>query len=125
MAEEKNRNELRCDLLPEEVQFICKMCHIAANKRMVDKLACASVAVEGRLCKPMERLSNTLKSQANELKVYRKYASAFISDNIGERTVLQKNEILKIYKEKVVEGVRSVEEFADLLSYLGIEVVGS
>ena len=124
MSDEKKK-ELRLDLLPEEVKFICKMCHIAANKRMTDKLACSSVAVEGRLCSHVERLSLTLQSQANELKVYRKYASAFIRDSFSDRKVLQKSEIQKIYQEKIEEGQRTIEEFVDLLSYLGIEVVGN
>lgn len=114
----------RYDLLPEEIRFICRRCHIAANKRMVDKLECSSVTVEGRLCKDVERIRGILSSQARELTVYQKYASAFISEKFGERRVLQKSEIAKVYKEKVADGERSLEEFVDLLCHLGLEVVG-
>ena len=123
--EEQQEKGYRYDLLPEEIQFICRRCHIAANKRMVDKLDCSSVTIEGRLCENVERIRSVLCSQAHELSIYRKYASAFISDKFGERTVLQKVEIAKIYKEKVAEGERSLEEFVDLLCSLGIEVVGN
>lgn len=121
MAEEK---EYCADLLPEEIQFICKMCHIAANKRMADKLECSSITVEDRYCKHIEKIRTTLKSQAQELSVYRKYISAFISEKLDKRTVYQKSELLPLYKEKVEEGKRSFEEFADLLRYFGIEVIG-
>lgn len=125
MAEENVKNEIRRDLLPEELKFICKMCYIASNKRMVDKVACSNVTVEGRYCEQIERLRNILNTQGRELEVYRKYASAFVSENFCKRSVYQKNEIAKLYNDKVVEGERSLEEFIDLLCYLGIEVVGS
>lgn len=125
MAKENIVRELRLDLLPEEIQFICKMCHIASNKRMVDKLACSNVAVEGRPCEHVERIRSILQAQGQELAIYRKYASAFIRDSFGERTVFQKNELVKLYNEKIVEGDRTPEEFIDLLCSLGIEVVGS
>lgn len=121
----KNNKEYRYDLLPDEIRFICRRCHIAANKRMVDKLACSSVTVEGRLCPDVERIRSILQAQGQELSIYRKYASAFISEKFGERSVLQKNEIAKLYKEKIAEGERTLEEFVELLCTLGIEVVGS
>lgn len=123
--EKEEKPGYRYDLLPEELRFICRRCHIAANKRMVDKLDCSSVTIEGRLCEHVERIRSTLSSQAQELTIFRKYASAFISEKFGERTVLQKSEIAKIYKEKVADGERSLEEFVDLLCYLGLEVVGN
>ena len=123
--EEEQENELRFDLIPEELKFICKMCHIAANKRLVDTLACSSVTVEGRLCKHIERLRSTLNGQASQLATFRKYASAFITEKYGERTAFQKQEIEKWYKEKIVDGKRSLEEFIDLLQLIGVDVVGS
>ena len=123
--EQKEETGYRYDLLPEELKFICRRCHIAANKRMMDKLDCSSVTIEGRLCENVERIRSTLSAQARELAIYRKYASAFINDKFGERTVLQKNEIAKIYREKVADGKRSLEEFVDLICSLGIEVVGN
>lgn len=123
--EQKEEKGYRYDLLPQELQFICRRCHIAANKRMVDKLDCASVTIEGRLCENVERIRSTLSAQAQELTIYRKYASAFITDKFGERTVLQKSEIAKIYKDKIADGERSLEEFVDLLCFLGLEVVGN
>ena len=135
MAKEKEENAVtpaeqeekgyRYDLLPEELKFICRRCHIAANKRMVDKLDCSCVTIEGRVCENVERIRSTLSAQAQELTIYRKYASAFISDKFGERTVLQKREIAKIYNEKIAEGERSLEEFVDLLCFLGVDVVGN
>ena len=126
LEEEKNdKPGYRYDLLPEELKFICRRCHIAANKRMLDKLECDSVVIQGRLCEHVERLRSILSSQASELEIYRKYASIFISDKFGERTVMQKSEIAKIYKEKVSDGKPSLEEFVNLLSFLGIEVVGN
>ena len=126
LEEEKNdKPGYRYDLLPEELKFICRRCHIAANKRMLDKLECDSVVIQGRLCENVERLRSTLSSQGSELAIYRKYASIFISDKFGERTVLQKSEIAKIYKDKVSDGKRSLEEFVNLLSFLGVEVVGN
>lgn len=126
LEEEKNdKPGYRYDLLPEELKFICRRCHIAANKRMLDKLECDSVVIQGRLCEHVERLRSILSSQASELEIYRKYASIFISDKFAERTVMQKSEIAKIYKEKVSDGKRSLEEFVNLLSFLGIEVVGN
>ena len=123
--EKKDKPGYRYDLLPEELKFICRRCHIAANKRMLDKLECDSVVIQGRLCEHVERLRSILSSQASELEIYRKYASIFISDKFGERTVMQKSEIAKIYKEKVSDGKPSLEEFVNLLSFLGIEVVGN
>ena len=123
--EQNDKPEYRYDLLPEELKFICRRCHIAANKRMLDKLECDSVAIQGRLCENVERLRSILSSQGSELSIYRRYASIFISDRFGERTALQKSEIAKIYKEKVSDGKRSLEEFVNLLSFLGIEVVGN
>ena len=113
------------DLLPEEIRFICKMCHIASNKRLESKLACASVTVEGRLCKHVERLRSTLNGQARQLESFRKYASAFILERFGDRTAFQKSEIAKWYNEKIVDGKRSLDEFIDLLQLIGVDVVGS
>lgn len=117
--------EYRADLLPEEIQFICKLCHIAANKRMVDKLECSSITVEGKYCKHIESIRNALKSQANELSIYRKYITAFMDDKKSNRSVFQKNELSRWYKEKIEEGERSFDEFLDLLRHYGIEIVGS
>ena len=128
MAEQENKElmfEPSIDLLPEEIRFICKMCHIASNKRLESKLACSSVTVEGRYCKHVERLRSTLNGQARQLDTFRKYASAFISERFGERTAFDKSEISKWYNEKIVDGKRSLEEFIDLLQLMGIDVVGS
>ena len=117
--------EYRADLLPEEIQFICKLCHIAANKRMVNKLECSSITVEGKYCNHIESIRNALKSQANELSIYRKYITAFMDDKKSNRSVFQKNELSRWYKEKIEEGERSFDEFLDLLRHYGIEIVGS
>lgn len=115
----------RYDLLPEELQFICRRCHIAANKRMNQVLACSSVTIEGRYCPEIERLRSTLKGQARQIEAFRKYASIFVSDNFEGRTSIQKFEVEKIYNEKIVEGKRSLEEFIDLLQMFNVDVVGS
>ena len=112
------------DLLPEEIKFICRLCHIAANKRMVDKLECSNIAVEGKYCKHVEKIRSVLRSQASELTIYRKYITAFMNDKLAERTVFQKNELAAWYKEKIEEGERSLEEFLELLRHHGAEIVG-
>ena len=133
MAEEKVKQDEKdelifeptIDLLPAEIHFICKMCHIASNKRLESKLSCSSVTVEGRLCKHVERLRSTLNGQARQLETFRKYASAFICERFGERTAFQKGEVAKWYNDKIVDGKRSLDEFIDLLQLMGVEVIGS
>lgn len=122
MAEEK---EFKLDLLPDELQFICKMCQIAAGKRLADKLECSSVKIEGQYCRHIERIRNVLHGLERQVDIYKKYAEAFMMERFGERTVFQKNEIVKWYRDKIIEGERSIDEFIDMLHSMGVDIVGT
>lgn len=108
------------DIEPAEAKFICKLCHIAANKRMADKLECAEIKLKGQYCRPIEKLRNVFLSQKKELEVSRKYISAFMNG----RTVFRKEELERLYRDNISEGERSFDEFLSYCQLNGIEVVG-
>ena len=65
------------DLLPHELEFICRICHVAANKRMSDKVECGDKNVTGQYCNNVERLRRALTLQAAEIESSRKYIAVF------------------------------------------------
>jgi hypothetical protein len=136
MADNRNNNQARedeqeqeqnqdneflvADLHPIQLQTICNMCHIAANKRMSTRLECANIQVTGRYCRLIEGLKNVYENQQRQLELSRKYVHSFFAG----RSIVRKEELERIYQENVVESERSLNEFINFVQLMGIEVVG-
>lgn len=108
------------DLYPEQIRKICQICHIAANKRMSTKLECASIKTKGTYCRLIENIRTVFADQKKELDLSRKYLSAFMNG----RSVMRKEELERLYDEKVEKGLPSFTEFLSFCQLMGIEVVG-
>lgn len=118
--EVKEQEFLVADLHPIQLQTICNMCHIAANKRMSTKLECANIQVTGKYCRLIEGLKSVYENQQRQLELSRKYVHSFFAG----RSIVRKEELERIYQENVVESERSLNEFINFVQLMGIEVVG-
>ena len=114
--------EIVSDLLPSELEFICKLCHTACNKRMATKVECGEKNITGQYCMNIERLRRALLSQAAEVEASRKYIGLFKSV-LKSKTVFRKQELEKLYIKYCAKTPPSFEEFLDYCRMNDIEVL--
>ena len=110
------------DLLPEELTFICRLCHIAANKRMSETVECGDKNVTGQYCEKIERLRRTLTLQVSEIEASRKYIGVFKGVLKG-KTVFRKQELQKLYDKYTASTAPNFNEFLDYCRMNDIEVL--
>lgn len=110
------------DLLPEELEFICHICHVAANKRMSVTVDCGDKNVTGQYCDKIERLRRALTLQAAEIESSRKYIAVFKGVLKG-KTVFRKQELQKLYVTYTASSAPSFNEFLDYCRMNDIEVL--
>lgn len=110
------------DLLPEELKFICRLCHIAANKRMSETVECGDKNVTGQYCEKIERLRRALLLQGAEVEASRKYIGVFKGVLKG-KTVFRKQELKKLYDKYSANTLPSFDEFLDYCRMNDIEVL--
>lgn len=110
------------DLLPEELKFICRLCHIAANKRMSETVECGDKNVTGQYCEKIERLRRALLLQGAEVEASRKYIGVFKGVLKG-KTVFRKQELKKLYDKYSANTPPSFDEFLDFCRMNEIEVL--
>lgn len=110
------------DILPEELEFICRNCHVAANKRMGDKVDCGDKNITGQYCANIERLRRTLIVQSAELEASRKYIGIFKAVLKG-KTVFRKQELKKLYDKYSAKTSPDFNEFLDYCRKNDIEVL--
>ena len=121
-TEESFKEDLVNDLLPDELRFICSMCHIAANKRMVKEVSCGDKNITGQYCKQIDRLRRALIVQSSELEASRKYIHIFIKF-MGGINVFRKQELKTMYDEYSVKKKPDFDEFLDYCRMNGIEIL--
>ena len=110
------------DLLPEELTFICRMCHLAANKQMKEKVVCGDKNITGEYCKLVNNLRHTLVTQAKEIEVSRKYLNMF-KQFMGARAVFRKCELKEIYEKYATKSPTSFEELMNFCEMNDIEIL--
>ena len=116
------KEKLVSDILPNELTFICKMCHIAANKRMSQGVECGDKNITGQYCEKIERLRRALVLQSAELEVSRKYTDIFIKA-MGGRTIFRKQELMVFFDNYSPKTTPSLNEFMDFCRTRGIEIL--
>ena len=116
------KQEVIKDLLPEEIKFICNMCHIASNKQMKGAVACGGKNITGEYCRFITRLRHTLETQAKEIEVSRKYLDMF-KQFMGARAVFRKCELKEIYEKYAIKSPTSFEELMNFCEMNDIEIL--
>ncbi|MBQ7906807.1 MAG: hypothetical protein IJ309_02405 [Clostridia bacterium] len=108
------------DLLPAEINAICRLCRVANNKRMTtQKVECERTERTGMYCRLIENLRVAFQSQAREIEFCRRYVDLFK----GSRACFRKDELKAFYDENGAKENRSFEEFIDFCRISGLEVI--
>ncbi|MBP3494925.1 MAG: hypothetical protein J6K52_01840 [Clostridia bacterium] len=117
--QDEDLNAPKGDLYPPELKFICRLCYIASNKRMVDKVECARVERTGMYCRAIEKLRAAYAIQEKEINFAKRYVSLFM----GCRNVFSRLELKDFYDKTADKTVHNFEEFLDFCRLYGIDVV--